>query len=101
MHTANNIYICIRKHLKGMTMFRIKEVIKEKGMTISQVAELIETTQPHLSNLINNKATPSLEMLQRIADALGVHISELFDRPEDNVFRCPKCGATLEIREKI
>lgn len=81
-------------------MYRIKELIKEKGFTISQVAEIVETTQPHLSNLINNKATPSVEMLQRIAEALNVHISELFEQPDSNVFRCPNCGAVLEVDQK-
>lgn len=86
--------------LKFTIMFRIKELIKEKGHTQLEFAELMDTTQPNLSGIINNKVTPSIEMLQRIADALEVHISDLFERPDDNCFRCPKCGTTLEIKEK-
>lgn len=59
-------------------MYRIKEIAKHKGISISELSELIPTTQPNLSNIINNKTNPSIEMLQRIADTLGVHISELF-----------------------
>ena len=81
-------------------MFRIKDLMKEKGYTQQEFANLVETTQPNLSGIINNKVSPSLEMLQRIADALDVHISELFENPNDNVFRCPNCGATLKITRK-
>lgn len=79
-------------------MFRIKEIIAAKGVTIKNVAESIDVAPPNLSNIVNGKVTPSIDMLQRIADALNVHISELFDAPNDNRFRCPKCGTTLEIR---
>lgn len=81
-------------------MFRIKEEITSKNETVKGVAEAIGIAPPNLSNIINGKVTPSIEMLQRIADALNVHISELFDRPNDNVFRCPKCGTAFEIKEK-
>lgn len=79
-------------------MFRIKEIISSKGETIKNVAERIDVAPPNLSNIVNGKVTPSIEMLQRIASALDVHISELFESPDDNRFRCPKCGVTLEIK---
>lgn len=81
-------------------MYRIKEVAKEKGLTISRLAEIVETTQPNLSAIINEKAKPSIDMLQRISEALGVHITALFEQPKQNTFTCPKCGTCLEIREK-
>ena len=81
-------------------MFRIKELMKEKEYTQQELSNLVETTQPNLSDIINNKVSPSLEMLHRIADALGVHISELFENPNDNVFRCPHCGTTLKVTKK-
>lgn len=81
-------------------MYRIKEIAKEKGVTISRVAEIVETTQPNLSAIINEKTKPSIDMLQRIAEALGVHISELFDKPDTNEFYCPKCGTKLVVKEK-
>lgn len=87
-------------------MFRIKEILKEIGTkengltSISALATKAGVTQPTLSNIVNNNATPTTDTLQKIADALNVHISELFERPDDNVFRCPKCGTTLEIKEK-
>ena len=83
-------------------MYRIKEIAKEKNITISRLAEIAETTQPNLSAIINEKTKPSIDMLQRIAVALNVHISELFekDTPSANIIKCPNCGTELEIRKK-
>lgn len=84
-------------------MFRIKDLIKEKGYTQQEFALLIETTQPNLSGIINNKVSPSLEMLQRIADALGVHITELFEKESKEItLVCPHCGngISLEIKKE-
>lgn len=83
-------------------MYRIKEIAKEKNITISRLAEIAETTQPNLSAIINEKTKPSIDMLQRIASALNVHISELFekDTPNANTIICPNCGTELEVRRK-
>lgn len=59
-------------------MFRIKEIIKEKNLKVSDIAESMGIAQPSLSNLINGKTKPSLDMLERIAEALNISIKELF-----------------------
>ena len=83
-------------------MFRIKEVIKNKNKRVKDIAQIIGIEPPNFSNIINGKSTPSIDMLQRIADALNVHISELFekDTPNDNTVRCPNCGTELELKKK-
>ena len=75
---------------------RIKDVAKEKGIALKDVADRMGISAIGLSQHINGN--PSIEVLQRIADALEVHISDLFERPDGNHFRCPKCGVTLEIK---
>lgn len=77
---------------------RILELSKERGLTQKELAEMIGLSPVGLSKSINGN--PTKETLQKIADALEVHISELFIAPSDNCFRCPKCGTTLEIKEK-
>lgn len=57
---------------------RIKEIIKEKGTTMSEVAEKIGTKQAALSRAISDDGNPTLSLLTRTADALGVNITELF-----------------------
>lgn len=60
---------------------RIKELCKEKGVTISRLAALVGITQPNMSNIANQKTAPSLELVGKIAAALGVRVSELFEAP--------------------
>jgi len=62
---------------------RIKEVIKEKGYTIAEVAEKMGISQPSLSKTINEN--PSVKMLNRIATVLGVRATYLFE-PEEGLY---------------
>jgi len=80
--------------------FRIKEILKERGITALTLAKDIEMTQANLSNIMTGKTKPSLDTLEKIADALNVPITDLFERPKQNIITCPKCGTALEIREK-
>lgn len=58
---------------------RIKEVIREKGLSVAKVAELMEVQQTSLSRIINGGNT-TVEMLEKIAKALDVEIVELFEQ---------------------
>lgn len=77
---------------------RIKEVIKEKGLTVKEVAEKLGMSSPSLSDAINGN--PTVEKLERIASVLNVPISELFELPKENVVNCPNCGARLVIKKE-
>lgn len=59
-------------------MFRIKEILKEKDIKVGDFAEKLGMKQSNMSSIINSKSNPSLEMLQKIADELGVGLNELF-----------------------
>lgn len=75
---------------------RIKEVIKEKGTTMSEVAERIGTKQAALSRAISEDGNPTLSLLKRTADALGVPITDLFEN--DGIIGFIKAdGKTYEI----
>lgn len=79
---------------------RIKEVSKSQGISITKLAELVGSTQPNMSNIANGKTSPSLDLLERIAAALGVPVPELFAPQPTNTITCPKCGTVLEVKEK-
>lgn len=79
---------------------RVKEVCKEKGVTITQLAEMLGIKQESLSRAINGN--PTLDTLQKIATSLNVPVSALFDevQPNDNTIKCPNCGTELELKKK-
>ena len=65
-------------------MFRIKEILKEslidgKKATVVLLAEKVGLPQPNMSNIVNNKANPSWDNLQKIADVLNVGVRDLFE----------------------
>lgn len=55
---------------------RIKEIIKERHITIQDLADTIGINRVTLSNSINGN--PTVETLQKIATALNVEVWELF-----------------------
>lgn len=79
----------------------IKGVIKERGYTIEQVAEKIGVTRVTLTQ--NLSRNPTINTLQRVADAIGCKVGEFFidelSEP-DNAIICPKCGAKFELKEE-
>lgn len=62
-----------------MAELRIKEVCKEKGVKVMDLSTMIGVSQTNTSNIINGKVNPSLETLEKIASALNVPITELFN----------------------
>lgn len=81
---------------------RIKDVLKEKKVTVVSLAGMIGITQPNMSNIVNGKSTPSLETLEKIANALEIDITELFEQAKSDTasLTCPHCGKGIEIGVK-
>lgn len=59
-----------------MADLRVKEIIKEKGLTMQEVSDRIGIVRDTLTRQINGN--PTVETLQKIADALEVTVPELF-----------------------
>lgn len=77
--------------------FRIKSILKERGITALILAQKIDMTQANLSNIMTGKTTPTLPTLQKIADALQVPISDLFEQPQQNIITCPHCNGKIKV----
>lgn len=78
---------------------RIKEISKAQGVSITKLAELVGITQPNMSNIANGKTSPSLDLLERIASALGVSVPELFAPQPTNTITCPHCGKLIKVEK--
>lgn len=77
---------------------RIKEVIKERGLSIQELADKIGINRVTLSNSINGN--PTVETLNKIADAVGVQVTELFEQSKSDAasLSCPHCGRPITIK---
>ena len=82
-----------------MLQLRIKELCKERGMTLNTLAERIGVTQPSISGLATGKLKPSLDTLKKLCDALDVEVGELFNPRNKDEIICPKCGSRFKILE--
>jgi len=62
----------------------IKKIRETKGLSAKEVISVINMGAPMYSRIETGKTEPSLSTLEKIAKALGVKLSELFDI-EDNL----------------
>lgn len=85
-----------------MIQLRIKEICKEKGITLNALAEKIGVSQPSISGLATGKQKPSFDTLEKLADAIGCPVTELFEQPKADTasLTCPHCGKSIEIAIK-
>ena len=83
-----------------MIQLRIKELCKEKGITLNQLAEKIGISQPSISGIATGKQKPAFDTLEKMADALEVTPAELFAPQPPTTITCPKCGTVLEVKER-
>ena len=63
---------------KGTYMNNIKEIIREKGLQLSWVAEKLEAHPSHLSMWISEDRYPSQERLVKMAKLLKVKVKDLY-----------------------
>ena len=87
---------------EGVMKHRIKELIKEKGYTQQGFADKLGITRSTLLEQIGEK--PSAPTLDRIAEALGVEMWELFTTREEILAKspgeitCPYCEKRFSLK---
>ncbi|MBA3545593.1 MAG: helix-turn-helix transcriptional regulator [Nannocystis sp.] len=54
---------------------RIRELREAKKLSQAQLAEMIETKQPSIARIESGRTLPRLDVLQRIATALGMRLT--------------------------
>ncbi|MCM1266001.1 MAG: helix-turn-helix domain-containing protein [Candidatus Gastranaerophilales bacterium] len=58
---------------------RIKNIRKNKGITQSELAELVNRSKNHISKIETGSANPPLSLLIEIADALEIELASLLN----------------------
>ena len=85
---------------------RIKQAIKESGSSVGDLAQKMGVSRQTISRQING-ANITVETVQKIADALGVPVGQLFDQKphptnaDHHTITCPHCGVKLVINLSV
>ena len=79
---------------------RINQIIKEKGMAKADLAKLAGISRVGLFKALKGETTTTT--LRKLAKALNVPITDLFDKPladqpPATTATCPSCGAELKL----
>ena len=99
----------ISRHFKDVYLqkkdmeHRIKEVIKEKGYTITSLAEKMGIARESLSRMI---VSPSYPTLEKLSENLEVPMWQLFASPEEVkgtslTVKCPKCHTEIPVETSV
>jgi transcriptional regulator with XRE-family HTH domain len=89
-------YICTGKTRKDMCKLRIKELARERHVTMKQIAKALGYAQPSSLNqaMARGLKVPQLEDIARV---LGVDVPDLFERTRTTI-QCPHCGKSITIK---
>ena len=102
----NNFSYILRKMCTFASMNnRIKEVIKQQGLTQKELAERLGMSRENLARII---ASPSYATLEKLSAALQVPVWEFFTTKEEvigqdvgQIIVCPRCGERIHIKTEI
>lgn len=88
---------------------RLKDVMKERGITGRELAARLNTTPQYISNISCGRQNLSLNGIEEVATALGVEPWELLVSREavtgeecnQSTGTCPHCGKPITIKTII
>lgn len=64
-------------------VFNLSNVLHSRQISQRGLAEKMGITHPYLSRIINRKATPTLDFVEKVANALDVPVVEMLSGPEN------------------
>jgi transcriptional regulator with XRE-family HTH domain len=76
-------------------MIIIDNILKEKGLSKTDIAKRIGLSRESLYRILSGN--PTLDNLNKLANALDVPIGDLFDHPQTDIINCPHCGGKIKV----
>lgn len=92
-------YLCTyktRKKRKIMCKLRIKELAKQRGITMAQLSAACGYNQPSSLNQAMTRGL-KVQQLEAIAAALGCDVPDLFTRSKTTI-TCPHCRKVITLK---
>ena len=87
----------VKQHLA----LQLRQLRREKGWSQEKLAEKASMHRTYLAGIERSLRNPSLENLIKLANALGVTLTELFGSPKDgSTAGSPKAATTRKPRQK-
>jgi transcriptional regulator with XRE-family HTH domain len=89
--------------LRELLAKNLKEKRRNCGLTQAELAEKVDVSTHHIGMLEIAYCFPTLDLLERIADALGIEIHELFVDPHSPQEELEKLRQTIieEIKQTV
>lgn len=78
---------------------RVKELCKQKGITLKELAARMGVTDISLRQTL--AGNPTLKTMKRVAEVLGVETYELLKDPAPYTARCPNCGQLVSVEFRM
>jgi transcriptional regulator with XRE-family HTH domain len=78
-------------------MLRVKEICKQQGITLKELAERMNISPEALTRILSSNGNPTLSTMMNLSKALRIEIYELFEDFNEE----KKVKGYLEIEDKI
>ena len=74
-------------------MINIDKIIKQRRLSKKDIALKMGLSRVSLHRILNGN--PTLDSINKLADALEIPVSDLFERQGRDGFYCPHCGERI------
>ncbi len=86
---------------RALVAWNLRRLRVERGFTQERLAAECGVDRVYVGEIERELANPTLDLLSRLADALGASVSELFAPPEEGAVRSKGIPAGRRSRRKI